>query len=433
MNGYIDGNLRINDIDPLDPFEYKFVSHYIGVLLQDPEKQISMPTPWDEISFVLENLGYSYEEIRRRTNDALNKIHLLNKAFHDIEYLSGGEKRKVIFAASTIHDPQNILLDEPSASIDPWGIRDIREFIYENKIRGRTIIIVEHKPYYFMRYVDRIVIIDKGEMKKIIDNDKGSITQRFDKESYLENIQEKLSLIDKKLNTGKKGSKILELKDLCVGYGEDTLIKDVNLDLYEKEIVALVGANGSGKTTLLKTLLGWIKPLSGQIIISGKEIPMSKKRRVIRDVFYIPQQPDYLFIRSTVKSELREFINDPRDLLVIEELFPWYNETLHKSPYKLSHGQRRWLSILIGILSNRKILLLDEPTAGLDEKLYDKLIKMLRDLVERYNRSIIISTHDLRVIIDLADRIYYVDKDRRIMREVSHEEIVSLYGGLLGE
>ena len=431
LNGYVSGEVRIDEINPLDPYEYRFTPYRVGVVLQDPEKQISMPTPWDEISFVLENLGYSYEEINKRTRNALERISLLDKAFHDIEYLSGGEKRRVVFASSVIHDPNNILLDEPSASIDPWGVRDIRRFVEENKKRDKTIIIVEHKPYYFMKYVDKFLILRNGEIKGVFTREDLYSKDLF-KKSFLEDIKDKISSRDPRDRYKNNGAKILETKDLCIGYGENILVENIDLELREREVIALVGPNGSGKTTLLKTLLGWNKPLSGQIFISGQELS-PKGRRIHRDIFYVPQQPDYLFIRSTVEAELRDSMRLSSESYDFKRIFPWYDIVAHQSPYKLSHGQRRWLAVLIGLFSGKKVLLLDEPTAGLDEKLYNELILLIKEFVSRYNRSVIISTHDLRVVIDLADKVYYLDKSRRILREISHEEIISLYGELIDE
>ena len=429
LRGYVNAEIRVDDLDPLNIDDYRYIPYRVGVVLQDPEKQLTLPTPWDEISFTLENLGYSSEEITKRTSEALDRIGLRNKAFLNTEFLSGGEKRRVVLAASTIHEPGNLFLDEPSASIDPWGIREIRRFIRENKEK-RTILVVEHKPGFFIDLIDRVVVISRGEVRSIIDvgkSDLRSIQRDLELSGIDPFVPREIKREPRKILSERK---ILETKDLVIGYGEEILIENIDLEIYESEIIALVGPNGSGKTTLLKTLLGWLRPLSGDIKILGERVGSSGKR-VYRGVFYVPQQPDYLFTSSSVYRELRECSRVSEEDL--ERIIPWYKEIKYENPYRLSHGQRRWLAISISLLCGGEILLMDEPTAGLDNHLYTALRDLLRDLVNKYKRSVLISTHDPRVIADLADRVYYIDSVKKRIYEEDPGKILRFFGDLIEE
>jgi len=409
LEGWVDGEIILKQLDPLDPEDFKSIPKIVGAVLQDPDKQISMPTPWDEISFVLENLGYPPEEIDRRVSQMLREAGLEHKAFHEIEKLSGGEKRRVTYAASVAHDPEIIILDEPTASVDPWGIKTLRDFV--RRYRGeKTIVIIEHKPDYFIDYVDKIIRIENGMIKEVY------------KPSERDHLEKKFSEYDRDLPSMSKtvsNNKILETKDLVIGY-DKPILKDISIELYEKEIVVITGANGSGKTTLMKTLIGWLKPFDGEIKIYGR--PMRKRKDLLKTFFYISQQPDYMFLSNTVENELRSGRGLSEDLF---NMFPWKN-ILKENPYKISFGQRRWLSILLGLVYQRKILMIDEPSAGLDPDLYKDLVRFLMSLVDKYNISLIISTHDPRIIRDLAHRVYHIDHVKNKIMEIDKEKILKM-------
>ncbi len=411
--GWVNGSVRINDVNPLDPSGFQKIFKIVGVVLQDPEKQLIMPTPLDEVMFTLENLGMETEEALRKSMEYLSVFGLSGKAYEHVENLSGGEKRRLSLAASLVHEPNVIFLDEPTASIDPWGVKEVKNFVRRVKEEGKAALIIEHKVKYFIELIDRLYVINYGSVVKELSRDDLS------KQSVLEKVRElgvditpihEVSRREegKALNVG--NDIVLEVDGLTCWYNEGLpIFKDVTFEVRSGEVVALVGGNGSGKTTLLKALSGFHKKCSGVIKIKGSINQLSKLRK---SVFYVHQTPDYMFVESSVEKELLQASRfGGVDLNILKSMFPWFNELKNSSPYKLSLGQRRWLSTLIAWGFQPKVLLLDEPTAGLD--LY--LMRQFKELVESLKRSgtsFIIATHDPRVLVEFADRALVLKEGR---------------------
>jgi energy-coupling factor transport system ATP-binding protein len=406
LSGYVSGSVDIGGVNPLTSEGFLRLPSLIGAVLQDPELQIVMPTPWDEVAFVLENLGFDGNEVRARTSNALERFGLREKALCSIEDLSVGEKRRVSLAASIVHEPRLLILDEPTASVDPWGIGELREFISENQGKTTTII-VEHKVKYFLDLADEILAIN-GLRHTIVRKNPGDdskvseVLAAFNVD--LADIAGGTAL--GRIPTCCPGEPILKVENLSVGYGKP-LVKDVSFELRGGEIVALVGQNGSGKSTLLKSLLGFVKPLSGSILVEGVE---AKKLggKLFRKIFYLPQQPDYIFMSPSINGELKNLERSTG--MVLNEIFaiaPWVEELRHHSPYELSYGQKRWLSLAISLAYRPRVLLLDEPTTGLDSFLYEKFKDLLLSLKAK-KVATLIATHDPRVVAHLADRVLYL-------------------------
>ena len=187
------------------------------------------------------------------------------------------------------------------------------------------------------------------------------------------------------------------------------MARDIDLYLDKGEAVAIIGRNGAGKTTLLKTLAGALDPLDGDVLLMGEKT--SSKQRIGR-VFYVPQMPDYLFITSSLEEELRETARKTgKTVEWLASHIPWYEEARRTSPYRLSHGQRRWLSIIIAYSYGAPVILLDEPSSGLDLKLFRQLAGLVEEL-RRSGVSFLISTHDPRVVGEMCNRAYILDRGR---------------------
>lgn len=420
LNGWVRGKVLLNNIDPLHHDGFMKVPIIIGAVLQDPDKQIAMPTPLDEVLFLLENLGYEEEEAERLAFTVLKRYGLEDKAYEHVELLSGGQKRRLTFASAVAHDPQILFLDEPTASVDPWGIKQIREFIVDAKKKNRTIIVIEHKLKYFIDLADKILLLSKGRL-----------TQQYSIDEITDEVLNQLEKmgVDAKspriiYSSRGVGRTVLKTRGLTVGYSRHKpLIEDIDLELHEGEIAVIVGPNGSGKTALLKTLLGAIPALDGDIYYLGEKL-VYRKNKLFKGIFYVPQQPDYLFIESTLEREVMELVKKTdMDSRSVAGKIPWYNRLKHRSPYSLSHGQRRWLSIIIAWAYKSKVLLLDEPTTGLDYYLFKKLKALINDL-RNEGLSFIISTHDPRIVGELADTVYYIDPVSRRLELKSKEHVV---------
>lgn len=410
LNGHVDGEVEVLGINPLSPGGFTGIPRVVGAVLQDPDRQLAMPTPWDEVSFVLENLGYGDGEIGELASRALERFGLLDKAQSHVENLSSGEKRRLTFASAMVHAPRLLILDEPTASLDPWGIREAKRLVEEARGRGASVMIVEHKARHFIGRADRVMVMDGGRV--ICEYGPGGDLGE-------EEIDWLASMgIDAKrpevreARGGESGGIILEVDSLDVGYDDKPLIRDASFEVNRGEVIAIVGPNGSGKTTLLKTIMGAVRPLAGSIRIGGEDLSRLGRRRAMRSIFYIPQQPDHLFVASNLEGEVREASR--KGGLSMEEamgMIPWYGELRLQSPYRLSFGQRMWLSIAIGRCYRPDLMLLDEPTAGLDYRLFRGLIGIVDKLREK-GISLLIATHDARVVGELSDRVLLIEDGR---------------------
>ncbi len=429
LEGVVEGSSEIYGINPLDLSGFKSVPRVVGAVLQDPDRQLAMPTPWDEASFLLENLGYGDDEIGKAVEGALRRFGLLDKAHFHVEDLSSGEKRRLTFASAIVHEPKLLILDEPTASLDPWGIREVKRLVEEARRGGSSVIVVEHKARHFIGETDRLMVIDGGTVK---DEYGPGMALRDEELERLASMGIDARRPKVKEPQGRPDSGVvLEVDSLDVGQIEDRpLIKGASFEVNRGEVIALVGPNGSGKTTLLKTLIGAVKPLSGSIRVKGSDILRMKRSKLLRAIFYIPQQPDHLFIASTLEGEVKE-ASRKGGLGFAEAagMIPWYKELRSQSPYRLSFGQRMWLSIAIGGCYRSDVLLLDEPTAGLDYRLFCTLKGLVERLKEK-GLSLLIATHDARVVGELSDGALMIEDGR--MRWEDRDRVVEILEHVAG-
>jgi len=378
LSGYVEGEVDISGYNPLEE-GLEGVAERIGIVLQDPERQLAMPVVRDEVLFTLENLGL--ESDMGYVESLLSRFGLGGMGDRHVEDLSGGEKRRLTMLTAVAHSPGTVLLDEPTASLDPWGIRDVRRFV-----EGLDeAVIIEHKAGYFTDIVDRIYVLSGGRLVEAGPDEL--------EEMGVDTLpRRRLSRVEVEL-----GGPALRTSGLSVGYGEP-ILEGLDISVERGEAVALVGPNGSGKSTILKTLAGFIEPLGGDIELYVEPL-------------YLPQEPDIFFLHPTVREEIMSVSGE-------EGLSHFPSRLLDMPPYLLSHGERRRLLNLLAMLYGHGLLLLDEPTTGLDLGNY---LSMARGLVEmkRRGRALLIATHDPRLVLDVCDRAYIIDGG---LREVGSEE-----------
>ena len=378
LNGYVDGEVDISGYNPLEE-GLEGVAERIGIVLQDPERQLAMPVVRDEVLFTMENLGLEPDE--EYVEELLARFGLEGMGGRHVEELSGGEKRRLTMLTAVAHNPDTVLLDEPTASLDPWGIRDVRSFL-----EGLDeAVIIEHKAGYFVDLVDRTYVLRDG---RLVETD----PEKLEEMGVDTSPRRRLPRV-----TVERRGLALEARDLVVGYDEP-VVEGVDLVVERGEAVAIVGPNGSGKSTLLKTIARFIDPLDGRI-------------KLYTEPLYLPQEPDIFFLHSTVRDEILSVSG--KEAL---DLFP---RDLHPMPpYLLSHGERRRLLHLLARLYGHGLILMDEPTTGLDLENY---LSIASELVEmkRVGRALLIATHDPRLVLDVCDRAYIIDGG---LREAGSEE-----------
>lgn len=422
LNGYVEGESRIAGLNPLDPNEFPLIASKVGVVLQDPDKQIAMSTPIDEVMFTLENLGWEENRALEKTEEALKWSGLEGKKLRSIEELSGGEKKRLCLAASIVHEPPLLIFDEPTANLDPWGVREVLNYIRETRRRGFTILVVEHKAGLILPLVDKLLIIHSGKQAEYIDLSKMEDIKEIRGRLVKYGVEESFE-IPVKLEKPREGKPVAVVKNMWFKYkGQDEmLLRRIGFTVRSGEVVAIVGPNGSGKTTLGKLLAGILKPVEGSIIVQGVRPWTIKGVRRSEIAFYVPQEPDYMFVKPSIRGEI-ELISkstgrSPEEFL--GKMPGWVRDNLEVSPYRLSHGQRKWLSIQLAKTYSPKLLILDEPTAGLDLELFNKIVGDIEEYVGE-NNSVIVLTHDPRLVATVSSRCLILENHR--LREVSVEE-----------
>ncbi|MDQ0416419.1 energy-coupling factor transport system ATP-binding protein [Croceifilum oryzae] len=389
-----------------------------AVVFQDPDTQFCMTHVDEEIAFVLENLQIPREEMPDQIKKYVSVVGLdLEDVHTSIHTLSGGMKQRLAIASAMALQPEVLFLDEPTAFLDTDGTKQVWETIRQLP-DDQTLLIVEHKIEEMMDVVDRIVLFRPD----------GTILADGKKEEVLANYQEQLreygiwypGIWEERLIyrsndsvTSQADSPLLALRDFQVLHSGDVKLQVSHADLYQGEWIAVIGKNGAGKSTLLQGIRQLLKT-KGKLLYQGSPIA----RADLQKIGFVFQNPELQFVASTVGDEvaytIRQALKDPTE----EEIHQMVQERLemfslwehrHKHPYQLSVGQKRRLSVCATIHENHQILLLDEPTFGLDAQNTFSLLNWLEEL-RQSGTTIVMVTHSEEIARYYADRIWWIGK-----------------------
>ncbi len=453
----------------------------VGIVFQDPESQFSMLKVLDEVAFGLENLCKPREQIRSESWDALNKVGLADYAHWLLSRLSGGMKQRVAIASILAMDQQILVLDEPTSNLDPGGTRQVAQVIRDMP-RSKTLLVIEHKLDQFIDIFDKILLLSGtgamiafGPTRQILKKYLGHFREmgiwipqiprfflRLDSErtktaalplnldqarqALKESGPSKHALelldrqVEKRLNKGEPKTQcpVIEVKNVSFRFNaqQKPVLKDIHFCINQGDFIGIVGPNGSGKTTLAKILIGLygIKPPAEVNFFGPGRSPM-KKTAFRKKCGYVFQNPEHQFIEENVYDELSYGLklakNHPK--MIKEKTENMLSRLgLQKfsdcSPFNLSQGQKRKLSVASILIMDHDLLILDEPTFGLDYA----ATAMLMDLLTEYNRNnktIIIITHDMNIIFRYTQRVLVLDDgravyDRQTGQLVHHTEII---------
>ena len=416
------------------------MSEIVGMVFQDPENQLVSNQVEREIAFGMENLCFSKEIMKKRIEeslDAVNISRLRNKTIHE---LSGGQKQKVAIASALATHPEILLLDEPTSELDPGSAESVLNVIEKiNDELGLTIILVEHRLERVIHHVDRMLMIDSGKIlydgspRKLKSNNVKDwkvgmppvtrLALNFEKEMVNNgmpltvkearlSLKEVLTTPKNKITWEKKESSkrvTLSMDKVFFSYdGEKDVLKDISFNVFEGDMIALMGKNASGKTTLVKLMNGLIKPRKGKILLFGKKISDYSLEELIQKVGIVFQDPNLHLFNDTVQKEV-EFVL--RNLKVDENLIKKKTEEILKYfkiyqykdsyPHDLSGGERQRVALASVLVSDPEILILDEPTRGMDYYLKRELISYLREKA----KTAIMITHDIETAAEFSDRV----------------------------
>jgi energy-coupling factor transport system ATP-binding protein len=403
-------------VDRKDVAEYKTLSELaqnVGVVFDDPEAQMIFTTVEEEILSALEHRGLSAEVIEERLAGIIRTTYLEKIRDRSPHNLSGGQKQRVALAATLALGNDILILDEPTSELDEHATRRIAEILVDLKRQGKTILLVEHKYNNFREMVDTLVILENG-----------AITAAGDPQQVLKDDRIRGMVLPdfstiRKPTAGKGGAEpIISVQDLTYSYGEVLALSGINLMIRKGEFVAVVGENGSGKTTLVKHFNRLLSPTSGNVIVNGKNTKECSIATLAHDVGLVFQNPDHMFFADTVKEEIAYGVKNlgiANGDAVIEAALrdAGLSASADLYPRWLSRGERQRLAIACVVAMQPGVIVLDEPTTGLDGYEARLVIEMLRNLQEK-GHTVIIITHNLDIARHCADRVVMMENGRII-------------------
>lgn len=375
------GQVRVfgRPVDDLDGAE----ACEVGYVFQDPDNQIVCDSVWHEMAFGLENLGTPQGEMRRRVAEA-SYFFGMGPWFHsDTDALSGGRKQLLALASTLVMQPRVLLLDEPTAQLDPIAARNFLHALFRvNRELGCTVVVATHEPELMADYATCAFELVDGAVRAVEN------LGRFKCEATL---AERGALCDANAPAA------VSARGAWFRYGrdDDWVLRGLDLEVRQGEVHALVGGNGCGKSTLLALIAGTRRAQRGEV------------RSAISAKAMLPQDPKALFAEERVDEELMEWAHiggyDADEVqAMMGELGLADRAGLH--PYDLSGGQRQMLALGKLLLVHPRLLLLDEPTKGLDHTARERVAGMI-EAARRDGVTVIVSTHDLAFVRRVADRV----------------------------
>lgn len=403
VEGYMSGEIILENknIEQLNP---QGISGKIAYMFQDPDSQLCTFTVEDEIAFGLENINVKQEEMEDRIDEILDLVGITHLKKRPLNRLSGGEKQKVALASILSIDPEIILMDEPTANLDPKATEEMVKLIkFLRDHLSKTIVLVEHKLKEFINIVDEIVEFKKNGAKVV------------DKKEYYEEYN-KLRALSYNKQCKTLEEPMLKVKGINFSYNKDRkILKDVSFTVNKGEIVGIVGYNGAGKSTLSKVLMGLLKPNSGEVCINDINISKLSPKAIGEHMGLVFQNPEHQFIKLTcydelglslkIKGEKEDKINKK-----IEEYLLKFSlmDKGNLNPFTLSQGEKRRLSTASMMINGQDLLILDEPTYGQDRENLKELVDLLYE-INKDGTTILIITHDMDMVLSLCNRVIYLD------------------------
>ncbi|MCS4471660.1 ATP-binding cassette domain-containing protein [Clostridium botulinum] len=314
----------------------KAVSGEIAYMFQDPDSQLCTFTVEDEIAFGLENIKIEPSHMDHTIDKVLKLTGIKHLKKRQLNHLSGGEKQKVALASILALDPEVILMDEPTANLDPKSTIEIINLIKDLRDNfGKTILIVEHKIDEFSEIIDDVIWFEKDQAKNI---DKEFFIQSYKSESCIPTVNRKQSNIEK----------VLEAKGIYFSYNKNIkVLKNVNFSLHKGEIAAIIGPNGVGKSTLSKILMGLLKAEKGDILVKDINIKNINPRELGEHMGLVFQNPEHQFIKLTVEKEMALSLEIRKQNLeiiknTVDSYLSMFDLDNHRlsNPFSLSQGQK---------------------------------------------------------------------------------------------
>jgi energy-coupling factor transport system ATP-binding protein len=432
------------------------LAHVVGFVFQDPEAQMVVEIVEDEIVFGMENLGVDPRIMRRRVEEVLDQLEIAHLRRRHVATLSGGERQRVAIAAALAVQPHVLVLDEPTSQLDPHTAEEVLTALHKlNADLGLTIILSEHRLERVVQYADRLLIFQQqvGHLPTIVDGAPQDVLGRSPLAPPVVQLGKALGwqplpltikdarrfVVGQGLDQGgphplplslhrrepvsyggergsqvpsrwRRGEGLLRIDDLSVELARQDIVYRVSLTAAHGELIAIMGRNGSGKTTLLRAIMGLVTPTQGRILLAERDITALPTEDRARSIGYVPQDPRTLLFHESVVDELRWTLrnlrpNDQHDEPIARTLSDLNITHLAQAhPRDLSGGEQQRAALAAILVAEPQVLLLDEPTRGLDYQAKALLIDLLRRLQDS-GRTILLVTHDVELVAACADRV----------------------------
>lgn len=444
--GKIAGQVQVAGMDPLE-HEQAEMATKVGIVFQDPDAQLASIFVRDEVAFGLQNLLYERATILERIDEALAFVGLHSMADRDVFSLSGGEKQRLAIASILAMQPELMVLDEPTANIDPQGGYEVTQVIKDLRDRlGMSLVVVEHEISNLAPLADRLVVMNEGQIA--FEGAPRDVLQAHGREMrddlglwIPEAAEFALQLkpstrairpfplapseipttVAKTVPLGawrpavnpKLGDTIVRAEKVAYIYPRqpEPALRSVTCSIRAGEAVALLGQNGSGKSTFASLLVGLRKPGSGSLEVDGHDARQAGVGTLARTVSYVFQYPEHQFVgesvfddaayglrrRGVADAEVRERVLSILGRFGLDLL-------LERHPFTLSMGQKRRLSIADMLVTRPRLLILDEPTSGQDRRNTLALVELLNSLRDELGLALVVITHDMRLVAEWCDR-----------------------------
>ena len=415
--GEASGSLTVDGVAPAE------ARGRVGLLMQDPEAQVVLARVGDDVAFGMENVGVPREEIWPRVEESLSAVGLDVSLDHSTTELSGGQKQRLALASILAMGPGLLILDEPTANLDPSGVSEVRDVVASVVERtGATLVVVEHRVDVWASLVDRVIVVADGRiaadgpLRQVLEEQGEALRERG---IWLpgDDVAAEVGPAPESAPASSEDTPIARVTDLTIGYDQDAPVRSgINLTLERGVSTCIVGANGAGKSTFALTLAGLLKPIAGTVEVEtsdgtrGDPHEWSSKQLLGR-MSMVFQEPEYQFLASTVAEELAI---GPRAVgMSEEEIVPLVEEHMEAlglttlaraNPMTLSGGEKRRLSVATALISAPELLILDEPTFGQDRGTWLGLVRLLRAALAR-GVTLVSITHDPAFVAAMGQRV----------------------------
>lgn len=420
----------------------------VGMVFQDPESQLVTASVVDEVAFGPENFGVPRQEINRRIDEALQATRLEGYQDRDPHSLSGGEQQACVIAAIYAMHPEIYIMDEPLANLDPVGRAQVMKVVVDiAKQRGKTLVIVEHSLEEVLPLVDRIIVLNQGQIIRDGTVDEvlaqGDIARIFTRptivqlasqyglqplpltaEGFLRAFKSKFMLGHIQSNNfeirdNKPGKPLVEIENVSYSYdGNQAALDGVSLSVHEGDLIAILGRNGSGKTTLVRHIIGLLQPKDGKVEVMGKDVSVTPTHELAQDVGFCFQNPNHQLVSFKVKDEmLFGLIAHHIDPTIYEERihealeFVDLLDYVEAEVFDLGKGQKQRLALASVLTLKPRILIIDEPTTGQDPKMTDEIFEMIK-LLNEQGTTVLMITHKVDYAAVYANRVIVLNRGR---------------------